>query len=107
MNAQRASSGLAPLGFGIALHLGDVMYGNIGTPQRLAFTVIGTATNEAARIEGLCGTLGQPLLMSGAFARFIAAGTEGDRVLSLGFHALRGVRQPMEIFALASDGQPG
>lgn len=107
LNAQRASSGLAPLGFGIALHLGDVMYGNIGTPQRLAFTVIGTATNEAARIEGLCGTLGQPLLMSAAFARFIAAGPAGDRVLSLGVHALRGVRQPMEIFALAPGAQPG
>lgn len=100
LNAERAAAGLPSLGFGIALHLGDVMYGNIGTAQRLAFTVIGPATNEAARIEGLCRTLGRPLLFSAAFAGLVRTGAAGDRLVSLGRHALRGVRQPMEIFTL-------
>src|SRR6185503_13812250 len=61
-----------PLRFGIALHLGDVLYGNIGTPSRLEFTVIGAAANEAARIESLCKTLDAPLLVSGPVARHLA-----------------------------------
>ena len=100
LNTERAAAGLPPLGFGIALHLGDVMYGNIGTPQRLAFTVIGSATNEAARIEGLCRTLGRPLLFSAAFAGLVRGDAAGDRLLSLGRHALRGVAQPIEVFTL-------
>jgi len=83
-----------PLRFGIALHLGDVLYGNIGTPSRLEFTVIGAAANEAARIESLCKTLDAPLLVSGPVARHLA----GCR--SLGRHQLRGVGEPMELFTL-------
>jgi adenylate cyclase len=82
------------LGFGIALHLGDVLYGNIGTPTRLEFTVIGAAANEAARIEALCKVLNEPLLVSAPVARHLA----GCR--SLGAHALRGVAESMELFAL-------
>lgn len=100
LNMERAAAGLPSLGFGIALHLGDVMYGNIGTSKRLAFTVIGSATNEAARIEGLCRTLGRPLLFSAAFAGLVRTGAAGDRLISLGRHALRGISQPMEIFTL-------
>jgi len=83
-----------PLRFGIALHLGDVLYGNIGTPTRLEFTVIGAAANEAARIESMCKVLEAPLLVSGPVARHLA----GCR--SLGRHALRGVGEPMELFTL-------
>jgi adenylate cyclase len=83
-----------PLRFGIALHLGDVLYGNIGTPTRLEFTVIGAAANEAARIESLCKVLDAPLLVSGPVARHLA----GCR--SLGSHQLRGVGEPMELFTL-------
>jgi adenylate cyclase len=83
-----------PLRFGIALHLGDVLYGNIGTPTRLEFTVIGAAANEAARIEALCKVLDTPLLFSGQVARHLP----GCR--SLGRHALRGVGEPMELFTL-------
>jgi len=72
-----------PLRFGIALHRGKVTYGNIGTPTRIEFTVVGAAANEAARIEALCKTLGTPLL--------------SERVAR---HALRGVAEPLELFTL-------
>jgi adenylate cyclase len=84
-----------PLRFGIALHLGDVLYGNIGTPTRLEFTVIGAAANEAARIESLCKVLDAPLLVSGPVARHLA----GCR--SLGRHPLRGVGEPVELFSVS------
>ena len=84
-----------PLRFGIGLHLGDVLYGNIGTPSRIEFTVIGAAANEAARIEGLCKALDAPLLLSERVVQYL----QGDFV-SLGRHALRGVGEPVEIFAL-------
>ena len=90
LNAGRAR----PLRFGIALHLGDVLYGNIGTPSRLEFTVIGAAANEAARIESLCKVLDAPLLLSQPVARHLT----GSR--SLGRHSLRGVAEPMELFTL-------
>jgi adenylate cyclase len=82
------------LRFGIALHIGDVLYGNIGTPTRLEFTVIGAAANEAARIESLCKVLDAPLIVSAPVARHLA----GCR--SLGAHSLRGVAESMELFTL-------
>ena len=91
LNATRAR----PLGFGIGLHLGDVMYGNIGTPTRIEFTVIGAAANEAARIESLCKTLATNLLVSERVARHL-----GGPLRSLGRHALRGVGEPIELFTL-------
>ena len=95
--AQRARRERAepPLAFGIALHLGDVMYGNIGAPGRLDFTVIGPAANEAARLEAMCKTLGRPVIISSQFARVLP-----EPLLSLGFHALRGVHEPNELFTL-------
>ena len=53
--------------YGIALHVGDVIYGNIGGDNRLDFTVIGPAVNLVARIERLCRELGRALLLSEAF----------------------------------------
>jgi adenylate cyclase len=91
LNAGRAR----PLGFGIGLHLGDVLYGNIGTPTRIEFTVIGAAANEAARIESLCKTLESNLLISERVARHL-----GGPLRSLGRHALRGVGTPIELFTL-------
>ena len=58
-----------PLRFGIGLHLGELTYGNIGTPTRIEFTVVGAAANEAARIEGLCKVLEVDLLVSERVAR--------------------------------------
>lgn len=85
------------LEMGVALHLGEVMYGNIGAHQRLDFTVIGAAVNEAARVESLCKQLGAPLLITGAFAD--AIGRDGLR--SLGAQALRGVSGTREVFTVA------
>ena len=56
-----------PIGFSIGLHVGDVLYGNIGVPDRLEFTVIGAAAKEAARLEGLRKKLKQSILISPAF----------------------------------------
>lgn len=99
LNARRTEAGEAPLEFGIALHLGEVTYGNIGVPDRLEFSVIGAAANEAARIEGLCKTLGRPLLISADLASVVP-----EKWVSLGHHALRGVETTREIFTLAELG---
>jgi adenylate cyclase len=98
LNQTRRQWGEPSLEFGLALHLGDVMYGNIGVPERLQFTVIGAAANEASRLAGLCKTLGQPILISSAFPLCFP-----EEMTSLGFHHLRGVEHPHEIFTL-SDG---
>ncbi|HZD19942.1 MAG TPA: adenylate/guanylate cyclase domain-containing protein [Burkholderiales bacterium] len=83
-----------PLAFGIGLHMGDVLYGNIGTPTRIEFTVIGAAANEAARIEALTKTLDVPLILSAPVAQHVP----GCR--PLGLHRLRGVGEPVELFTL-------
>jgi adenylate cyclase len=98
-NAERRSAGKRALDFGVALHLGEVLYGNIGTRERLDFTVVGSAVNEASRIEGLCRVLQRKVLISGAFHE--AAVTCGGRMVSLGVHALRGIRDPQELFTIA------
>jgi adenylate cyclase len=84
-----------PLRFGIGLHLGELTYGNIGTPTRIEFTVIGAAANEAARIEALCKVLEVDLLVSEQVAR-----TLPQPWRSLGLHTLRGVGDKMELFTL-------
>jgi len=100
--AQRARAGLAELrklpggetlDFGVALHVGDVMYGNIGTAQRLDFTVIGPAVNLTARLESLAGALGEPILVSAEIARVLGTGLE-----SIGRHTLKGMAAPVEAF---------
>lgn len=96
LNAERSANAQRPLGYGIGLHVGDVMYGNIGTPERLEFTVIGSAANEAARIESLCKTLGRNILASEHFTCHLLGQFE-----SLGSHSLKGIGTELEIFALA------
>ena len=88
---QRARARPTPmvLDLDIALHLGDVFYGNVGSADRLDFTVIGPAVNEASRIEMLCGQHQRNLLMSETFAK--AATDSADRLVSIGRFALRGV----------------
>ncbi|MGA8447428.1 MAG: adenylate/guanylate cyclase domain-containing protein [Roseiarcus sp.] len=98
MNKARATAGVPVASVDLALHLGEVLYGNVGATDRLDFTVIGPAVNEVARMEALCEPLGRPVLVS---AEFVAGITGADdRLESLGRHALRGVREPKEIFAL-------
>lgn len=97
MQRDRAKAGQPPLAFGLSLHIGDVMYGNIGTPARIEYSVVGRAANEAARLEGLTKVLQRPILASGDFARQLPGSWE-----SLGNHQLPGVGEPIEIFAPVS-----
>lgn len=99
LSTERTGAGKSTPGLDIALHIGTVQYGNVGTDARLDFTVIGPAVNEAARIEVLCKELGQDLLVSQAFA--VAATGSRAHLVSLGRHRLRGVREDTELFALA------
>lgn len=103
--AAKARAGLAELrklpggetiDFGIALHAGDVMYGNIGTAKRLDFTVIGPAVNQTARLESLGAALGEPIVVSAEIARAVGNGARG--VESLGAHQLKGIAAPVEAF---------
>ncbi len=98
-NAARRKAGKVAMDFGLSLHLGDVLYGNIGAAERLDFTVIGPAVNEVSRIQSLCRPLERDILISNAFHE--AACECHGALISLGFHALRGVREPQELFALA------
>ena len=95
VNRRRVAEYEPALGYGIALHVGDVTYGNIGTGSRLEFTVIGEAANLAARIESMCKYLDEPVLLSAKFADCIP-----DQFVSLGQHSLKGINEPQEIFAL-------
>jgi class 3 adenylate cyclase/uncharacterized protein (DUF427 family) len=94
-NKTREEEGKQALGYGIGLHLGELTYGNIGTPERLEFTVIGAAANEAARIEDLCKELDTPVLISDTFADAFP-----EQLVSKGSHRLRGVDQPMDVYTL-------
>ena len=93
LNDRRRERDEAPLRFGVALHLGEVTYGNVGVAGRLDFTVIGPAINETARLEALSKTLKRDVLLSDAFARHVAEPLE-----PLGKHCLRGVSVKHEIF---------
>jgi adenylate cyclase len=92
-NGRRRESDLPQIEYGLALHVGDVMYGNIGSNTRLDFTVIGPAVNLTARIEAMCRQLGRSLLLS---SDFVATG--GMAATSLGRHALKGVAADQDIF---------
>jgi adenylate cyclase len=99
LNRHRREAGLVELGYGIALHVGDVMYGNIGSRSRLDFTVIGPAVNVAARMQTLCKELGRTILVSGPFVG--GCSKARDTLLPLGPFPLRGVGAPLEILAPA------
>jgi adenylate cyclase len=93
-NRRREQSRLPRIEYGLALHMGDVLYGNIGSNTRLDFTVIGPAVNLTARIESMCAQLGRTLLLSSDFVR--AGAIEAER---LGAFSLRGIGAEQEIFA--------
>jgi adenylate cyclase len=102
LNATRMEAGLPIAEVDLALHVGEVLYGNVGAADRLDFTVIGPAVNEVARIEKLCEPLGRSVLIS---AEFVAATNPDSRLEPLGPHVLRGVRETKEIFALDLSGE--
>jgi adenylate cyclase len=96
LNERNSETGRAPMNYGIGVHVGDVMYGNIGSRNRLDFTVIGPAVNMASRLESLTKQLGKPVLLSRAFADFVTSDFELERV---GEHEVRGFSDPIELFA--------
>ena len=98
LDQERRAAGEIGLGHGIALHRGDLTYGNIGAAERLDFTVIGPAVNEASRIEGMCKELDRSVLLSARFAESFAG-----ELHALGRHRLRGVEAEQELFTLPAD----
>ncbi|MGA7808706.1 adenylate/guanylate cyclase domain-containing protein [Bradyrhizobium sp.] len=94
LNEKNSETGRAPLNYGV--HVGDVMYGNIGSRTRLDFTVIGPAVNMASRLEALTKQLGRPVLLSRAFADFVEGDFDLERV---GEYPVRGFNDPIELFA--------
>ena len=95
LNEKNSQTGRALLNYGTGVHVGDVMYGNIGSRTRLDFTVIGPAVNMASRLETLAKQLGRPVLMSRAFADFVKSDFDLERV---GEYPLRGFSDPIELF---------
>lgn len=95
---RRANAGLPVTDMSIALHVGEVLYGNFGGEDRLDFTVVGPAVNELSRISGLSRSVDQRAIFSAAFKE--AAGGLKDYSISLGRYALRGVENPSELFTL-------
>jgi adenylate cyclase len=98
LNRERSAAGLPITGFTLALHQGEVLYGNVGSRDRLDFTVIGPAVNELSRIQAMSRSLDQPILISASFAA--ASGEQRARLVSVGRYALRGVGRPQELFIL-------
>jgi adenylate cyclase len=98
LDAQRQAQGLPALPFGAALHVGEMLWGNIGAANRLDFTAIGPAVNLVSRLEGLCRPLQKTVLLSGA----LAAETNTP-LIALGRHPLRGMAAPCEVFTLPED----
>ncbi|WP_419905153.1 adenylate/guanylate cyclase domain-containing protein [Kiloniella sp.] len=96
-NQQRLEEGKPEIKFGVGLHEGTVIYGNVGAPSRLDFTVMGPAVNRTARLESLTKTTGSPLLMSKDFVGLVDRET-----MSRGFHTMKGIEEPQEVFTLLS-----
>jgi class 3 adenylate cyclase len=95
LDAVRESRDLPPLPFGMAVHVGEILWGNIGAADRLDFTAIGPAVNLVSRLEGLCRPLGRSVLISGA-----VAGRTTTPLLPLGEHRLSGIEAPCAVFTL-------
>ncbi len=99
INHRRSRSGDSPLVSGIGLHVGDAMYGNVGTGDRLDFTVIGPDVNLCARLEELAGETGETIVCSARFVEHI-----GAAMRSIGFHKFKNIADAVEAFAPAGDG---
>ena len=97
LNERRAADGLPTTEMYLGLHVGEVFYGNVGSTERLDFTVIGPAVNEVSRIAAMCRSVEQPMLVSAAFA---GVGNNQRRLVSVGRYALRGVSAAQELFTL-------
>ncbi|MEM7318639.1 MAG: adenylate/guanylate cyclase domain-containing protein [Pseudomonadota bacterium] len=103
LNERRTSQELATTGFTLALHAGDVLYGNIGGKTRLDFTVIGPAVNTTSRILGMCNAVDQTVVISASVAAELLG--KIPELVSLGQYRLRGVTERLELFTLDDGGR--
>ncbi len=94
-NTQRRTAGLDEIDFGLGLHIGEVLYGNIGTPERVEFSVIGQAANEVCRLQDLCKEIGRSVIVSNEFATAV----NDETWISLGQFTLKGIGEAREVFA--------
>jgi adenylate cyclase len=92
-NREREAHGDAPLGYGLSLHIGNVMFGNVGLAERLSFSVFGSVVNEAARLESLTKKFATPIVASREFTSYCDGQWE-----PLGSEFLRGVEAPIAVF---------
>lgn len=99
LNKSRATAGRPVTAAYLGLHVGEVLYGNIGSEDRLDFTVVGPSVNEVSRIASMCRSVDRHLLVS---SDFLAAAPEEDRAgfVSVGRFALRGVGRAKELYTL-------
>jgi adenylate cyclase len=102
LNERRAASELPVTQLYLGLHVGEVFYGNIGSQDRLDFTVVGPAVNETARIAAMCRSAERDVLLSSAFAT-AALDEDRARLVSVGRYALRGVGRAQELFTLEAE----
>ncbi|HEY1433091.1 MAG TPA: adenylate/guanylate cyclase domain-containing protein [Stellaceae bacterium] len=93
INRQRAANKEAPLGYGLSLHIGNVMFGNVGLAERLSFSVFGSIVNEAARLAALTKKFATPIVASEEFTTYCGGEWE-----ALGSESLRGINAPMAVF---------
>jgi adenylate cyclase len=103
LNKRRSAQSRPVTDMYLGLHVGKVFYGNVGSRERLDFTVLGPAVNEASRIAAMCRSVDQPMLLSAAFAE---VDDMKRRLVSVGRYALRGVLHPQELFTIDPDWQP-
>ena len=100
LNQKSAELGRPILGYGVGVHLGDVMYGNIGSQTRLDFTVIGPAVNVASRLESLTKEVGRPVLLS---KEFVDRAHCQPAVEALGGFYVKGISDLIDVYALKTD----
>ncbi len=96
INPQLQAQGLPPIRYGLGLDVGEVIYGNVGAPDRLDFTVMGAVVNRAARLEALTKQTGCPVLATEQFALPLR-----ETFTECGTFAVQGVRQPIRVYRLA------
>jgi adenylate cyclase len=102
LNERRAAAELATTHAYLGLHVGEVFYGNVGSVDRLDFTVVGPAVNEVSRIAAMCRSAEREVLLSSRF-RTTADDEMRRGLVSVGRYALRGVARPQELFTLDPD----